>query len=343
MANYRSNYSKKPPIIAGAAKLGVIALATALVITGVVGLSGKAYGRDGIQVGVSGAGVVELSDKAPPEPTQAPTTPSNTGDDAVSMNALVGTWGYRSGGSEHFYWNFNADGSFAYYRASNVETGSWFTRHETFTKGKYHVKDYVIEFYDCHRDSHSGASWKYFSVGSYLALQYDIPFDTPLEAPKETDNVSMMFEFTDSMTLRIISDCGIVWGNYDIAFQYMANSHNVAIPTHRIPVTDLTWPTDKLPPEVLEYTSGSIREIDDTSHNRTVHIYIERTTREALVDYGKRLIQSGWERGAFTDLLDGTGDTLWLDKGGIHLHLNMSRDDFIEIAFWYGIGFEKYW
>ena len=272
-------------------------------------------------------------------------TPNPTDNDAISKNALAGIWGCRDGGGEHFYWDFKADGTFSYYKASTYSTNGLFTRYETYIKGKYRVKDYVIEFYDCQIDSHSGASWKYSGVGSYLDLRFDmLPFEKPLENPKDRDGVSMLFEFIDSVTMRILSENNsIVWGNYDMDFQCIADSHNVAVPTHRIPVPDLAWPTDKLPPEVLAYTDGSIREIDDTSYSREVHIYVERTTREALISYGERLLQAGWERGGFTDLLDGTGDTLWLDRGDIHLHLKMRRDDYVEIAFWYEMGFEKYW
>ena len=146
------------------------------------------------------------------ETSPTPTTPTpSTGDDAVSMNALVGTWGCRSGGGEHFYFVFKADGRFTYYTASTYSTNGLFTRYEFYTKGKYRVEDYVLEFYDCQRDSHSGASWKYFSIGGSLDLQYDIPFDsTPLEDPNNVDGASMMFEFGDSMTLRIISEAGII-------------------------------------------------------------------------------------------------------------------------------------
>jgi hypothetical protein len=295
----------------------------------------------------------------PTEPTQKPvpqqptTSTSNntsiqdqsgvqesTNNDAISMNALVGTWGLYAGNKTHYYWDFKADGNFSYYRASWHDYTS---KNEFFYKGKYRVKDHAIEFYDCYLDSNNGRSWKYFSVGSFLELQYDVSFDIPLINPKKRDDVSMTFEFIDSMRLRFISENGIVWGNFDMVFHYMADSHNVAIPAHRIPVPGLLWPKDKLPPEVLEYESGSIREVDDTSRSREIYIYIERTTREDIIDYGKRLIKSGWERGAFTELLDGTGDALWLDMGKIHLHINMIRDDYAKIAFWYDFGFEKYW
>ena len=279
------------------------------------------------------------------ESTKTPgTTTPSTGNDAVSMNALVGTWGCRDNGGEHFYYVFEANGNFTYYRGSTYSTDGLFTRYEFYTKGKYRVKDHVIEFYDCQRDSHMGASWKYFGVGSFLDLQYDIPFDsTPLEDPRKADNATVMFEFTNATTLRIISESGIVWGNYDMDFKYMGNSRSVTVPTHRIPVPDLAWPKNKLPPEVPAYTDGSIREIDDTSHDRTVYIYIERTSREALVDYGERLIQSGWEPDYFDGLLDGTDDVLWLEKDGLHVNLYLRRDDYVEIAFWYEMGVQKYW
>ena len=358
--------SKKPLIIGGVAGACVLALVVALITTNGFGLfeksnSGSNPGSSTKQSSTSGNNGNSSNnsnsnsdDKDNPnnpndqnDPNDPNSTMNTTGEDSVSINALLGTWGCRDNGGEHFYFNFKADGSFSYYKAmtySTYSTFSSFTRYETFIKGKYRVDGYVIEFYGCQIDTHTGLSWKYFDVGSYLDLQYDFPFDTtPLEDPRERDGASMMFEFSDAMTLRFISESGIVWGNYDMDFQYMADTHNVVIPTHRIPVPDLEWPTDKLPPEVLEYTAGSIREIDDTSHNREVHIYIERTTREDLIDYGERLMQSGWERGAFSELLDGTGNALWLDMGGIHLHLYLRRDDYVEIAFWYGIGVEKYW
>jgi|GEM_PF-2641393 len=89
MANYRSNYSKKLLIIAGAAKLGVIALTAALVITGVVGLSGKAYGSD---VNMGGASAAPTS--APttePTPTQTP-TPEQTTPSSGGNSPIVGMW-----------------------------------------------------------------------------------------------------------------------------------------------------------------------------------------------------------------------------------------------------------
>ena len=84
-------------------------------------------------------------------------------------------------------------------------------------------------------------------------------------------------------------------------------------------------------------------DIDDTTYNREIYIYIRQTTRAALKTYSERHIQAGWEISHFSGLLDGTGDELWLGKNGLKLALSLKSDDYIEIVFWYDIGVEKYW
>ena len=309
MTKHRSNHSKKTLIIAGVGGLDLIALAAALVVTGIVGLSGKAGGSDGIQVGVSSAGVTGLSDKAS-------LPPSSTGNDAVSMNALIGLWWYR-GWAEIYYWNFGEDGTFAYYVPTvSASVNYW---NEYYLKGKYRVNGNVIECYDCYFDSYSattGRDAKYFNASERINLPENILLETPLKDPKKVDDFSILFEFIDSMQLRIVSDRSGIHG-YDADFSYLdynGNGHNVTIPTHTLP--GFTWPKDKLPPDLPEYRNGRIRSVEpitNSSDGSTIRIYIDKTTREDGKNYIFNLIQQeGWERtwmseAGLVDLIEGGG------------------------------------
>ena len=164
MAKYRSNYSKKPLIIAGAARLGVIALAAALVITGVVGLSSKADGSDGIQVGISSVGVVGFSDNAslPPEPTSPPL---NGGNDSK----LVGVWVRNIHSDYRYFLSFKDDGSYSYVQisGSTITTvkGSYTT-----SNGRVYLTNLVDDREKQLKDQSMGYSFGIDSDGEYLSI-----------------------------------------------------------------------------------------------------------------------------------------------------------------------------
>jgi len=138
------------------------------------------------------------------------------------------------------------------------------------------------------------------------------------------------------MHLRIVISQGIR-DNYDTDFSYMDDSHNVTIPTHSLP--GVTWPENALPTDVLEYSGGRIRSIDTTSHSDEVVIYIDRTTREAHINYVTSLLQAGWidkYEDEFEDFKQGKEQThgAYLYKGDYNLTVVYYGDGTGKIAYY---------
>ena len=164
MAKYRSNYSKKPLIITGAAGLGLIVLAAALVITGAVGLSGKADGSDGIQVGVSSAGIIGISDKASSEP-DATVPPLNGGNDSK----LVGVWVRNIHSDYRYFLSFKDDGSYSYVQISDSTITTVKGSYTTFN-GRVYLTNLVDDRDKQLKDQSMGYSFGIDNDGEYLSI-----------------------------------------------------------------------------------------------------------------------------------------------------------------------------
>jgi len=213
--------------------------------------------------------------------------PVVTGDDAVSVNALVGSWRVSINGF-YIYWDFGKDGSFAYYVANQRSVSA---NYESFTKGKFRVKGSVIELYNCQNDSEStGYSYKYFG-DSRSSIPANTLLNTPLKDAKKSNDFSMVFEFIDVMRLRIIIDLGNPIDKYDTRFTYREDKHNVTIPSHSLP--GLAWPKNDIPSGVPEYSDGRIWKVETVSGS--IRIEIDRTTHADLLKYVNGLLQAGWK------------------------------------------------
>ena len=116
-----------------------------------------------------------------------------------------------------------------------------------------------------------------------------------------------MFEFTDSMLLRIVSDRALA--SYDTNFNYIdynETGHNVQIPTHRLPGAE--WPKDSLPKSMPVYDKGRVRKINfedgyayitvDGNQSRVqsadVVIYIDNSSQADVMDYSETVLKNGW-------------------------------------------------
>jgi len=109
----------------------------ALVVTGIVGLSGKADGSEGVQVGVSGAGAVSLSDKTSLQTEQSAQPSTSSGFSIVGMWRKVGAW---NNACQIFY----ADGSvFAIGLREDFDYNVI-----DVTIGKYRLTGSTLEVYD---------------------------------------------------------------------------------------------------------------------------------------------------------------------------------------------------
>ena len=227
----------------------------------------------------------------------ATTPPPSTGNDTVSMNALVGTWRVNNSGF-YIYWEFGNDGRFAYFLGSSMVSS---TRYEFFTKGEFRVIESIIELYNCQQDYYQGSSHKYFG-DSRSSIPAKTLLNTPLQDSTGTNDFSVKFEFFDTMRLRIICDIDNPIDKYDTRFVYRGDSHNIAIPTHVLP--GLAWPKDELPTDIPEFVGGRIWKIESTSGG--LRIDIDRTTHAALANYVNLLLTSGWTYyySSHTDLSD---------------------------------------
>ncbi|MCL2158639.1 MAG: zinc ribbon domain-containing protein [Oscillospiraceae bacterium] len=215
-----------------------------------------------------------------------------TGDDAVSMNALVGLW-HTSGFIEDYYWSFGADGRFAYY-VSAYDTGVGVNMgyaSESYYKGNYRVKGDTIELYNCQGDSFFEyiSDFKYFKNRDFSG---DIFLDTPLQKSEKVDDFTVIFEFKNASRLRIVIDRGDLRDNYDRFFDYVGTRDDIEIPSHSI--AGSAWPKDELPPDLPEYTVGRIMSTE-TSSQYYLNIKIDGSTREDYIGYVESMVQAGWE------------------------------------------------
>ena len=208
------------------------------------------------------------------------TTPPSTSNDAVSMNALVGSW-YNSGWDSTVAWSFSADGNFAYSRAYRSGQRTYFSD----LKGKFRVNGYTLEFFDCQSDLHSVVGVRLITSENASNL-----LSSALDNPSSFDDFSGQFEFYDAMELRIKYNISTL--DYDHYIQYNDSSHNVTVPTHRIP--SLPWPKDLLPADIPEYSNGRIREVTVDHRDGAIRINVDSTTPDSFGEYCNRLLQEGW-------------------------------------------------
>jgi len=230
--------------------------------------------------------------------------PTATGDDAVSKNALIGSWKYLQIPRGDL-WIFGEDGSFVMVHVfQSITPGSsdkrWDYASVSIVKGKYRVNAYNIECYDCQYSGKSKLDENYFGplISNQAAL--DLLFE-PLSNPEKYDDFIVEFEFTNAMFLRIVNYFHEE-EDYDLEFEYISgDSHNATIPTHIIPSRE--WPKNSMPPGLPEYNGGRKRhvEINNDVYNSVLGgnttealVYIDKTTSMALSNYIDYLLQAGW-------------------------------------------------
>ena len=252
---------------------------------------------------------------------------TSTGNDAVSMNALAGSW-WASGKSESYAWAFSADGIFAtgYTSSSRIPVAYATTGVYQYTiKGNYRVNGYIIEFYNCQMSD----DFSYKMSGRYLTSEEAAKLlNTLLDKPREIDDFSIQFEFYDAMNLRIINSRTEA-NSYDVILPYNGNSHNVTAPTHQIP--SKPWPKDLLPSDFPEYGSGGRVESVEKDNIGNVTIYIDRTTLETYVDYCNRLLQLGWSFKYSSETIEEVkgGYVVSLVKGDQMIIMNGTSGDYV--------------
>lgn len=287
------------------------------------GFTGVDHSNRSVSTSALTSQTLDPTTNEPPNNGKEETPTTATGENAISMNALVGVWLTR-GWSDVYWLEFGTNGNFAYYRGTiSASVNYW---NEYYMKGKYRTNGNVVECYDCQFDSFEETSLsgnvarnhRYFDNYKRLDMPDNLLIETRLQDPKNADNFSIMFEFIDSMTLRIIKDGGSINMEFDDCdFNYHADSHNVAIPTHSIPGVE--WPKDMLPPDLPEYINGRIRSVYPLSEpGYTVDIRIDQTTLEDIRGYADSLIQAGWTS-AYGDndlkrLIDGEGGTYYFNN-----------------------------
>jgi len=271
--------------------------------------------------------------------TPSETTSPETGDDAVSKNALVGVW-VTTGWADVYWWEFGANGSFAYYRGTISGSVSYWD--EYFLKGKYRVNGNTIEYYDCQFDSYEehalsgnpARNHEYFDNSKRLDMPNNLLLDTPLQNPKNSNDLSVKFEFIGTMTLRIVKNSGTLNMEYDDCdFDYHANSHDVTILAHSLP--GVAWPKDKIPSMVPAYTDGRVRSVDDTTHAGEVAIIIDRTTRDCFANYINNLISLGW-KASFDDVWTSDameGGSSFLQNGNAKILIGLRGDSTLILSF----------
>ena len=266
------------------------------------GITGSVEVALGIDVNMGGSASISGGDtQTDPNDMTKP-----MGNDAVSMNALVGSWYWHDKGDTAYLWIFGADGTYVRLRAMNIVYkdrfqwwNNWKASSSWFRRGKYRVRGHVIECFDnVHTRDFD------LALNPFDGMQ-NKPIDTimnsPMNDPSSVEDFTIHFEFLDAMTLRLVTternrDDYYV-GDFDY---YSGDSHNVVIPTHRIPSRE--WPNDLLPSDTVEYSGGRIVFVNAFNRNR-LYILIDETTRDVYVNYIDHMVQAGWED-CFPDRLE---------------------------------------
>ena len=261
----------------------------------------------------SGGDTSESSDTSKPNDpldTSKPTEPPKvTGDDAISMNALAGSWYWHDGNSSVYIWIFDSVGNFIRIKTTRVNWSNWNgstwaevtmdSASHSIIKGNYRIRGHIIEFFS------NQVSRTYSKEINPWGDKNNFPvtalLNTPLSNPSNYEDMILHFEFIDKMNLRFITieTPTLLGDSYDAIFGYYnGESHNITIPTHTIP--SRAWPKDELPINMPEYTGGRIRNIRVfSSSSPKLTIYIDRATHDSLVNYIERLVQSGWSYSSY--------------------------------------------
>jgi hypothetical protein len=244
----------------------------------------------------------------PPQTQKPADPPKPTGNDAVSVNALVGSWYWYDGGSTGYIWIFDAHGNYARLRATSTTTtnpagSTWQFAARNVRVGNYRVHEHIIECFNNVESQDNELRHNPFGEG-WSNAAVDELLRTPLSDSSDFRDFTMHFEFVDTMTLRLASVEPNRDDNYLAEFEYHSgDSHNVVIPTHRIPT--LKWPAkDLLPPDTVEYTDGRILFVNTFGGRLIIHI--DETTSVAYANYLERMVQAGWtDVNADPDILEG--------------------------------------
>ena len=246
-----------------------------------------------------------------------------SGDAAIAMKALAGNWGKHE--KKLPYWVFGPDGRFAYYDAQSINNYDTYitSYYERWVQGKYSVSGYTIELYDCRVSSYFkyGRGWKYFDKSPYK-LPANTLLDTPLpksgggSTTETKDDFTVMFEFQSATCLRLVMNNKL--DQYDCDFDYDGDSHNVTLPTLRIPASE--WPEAFVKLGMPKYDDGRIRYVGNRKSGdkvSEVNVEIDSSTPAYFEGYIDRLLQSGWS------LEDDWGRESVYEKDGYKLTVGM--------------------
>ena len=300
--------SQTPLIIAGViGGVCVFALVIVLIVISITGLFGNS---DFVDTGGN---------------TKSSGSKKSTGDDAISMNALVGSWFHYDGWFSAYLWKFDADGNYARFKVSqsgytNDVGTTWYSAYGNIMTGKYRVRGYVIELYN---NQHSSQFSKDYNIGSVPPHNTAVSKLPPLSDPSKVEDLTLEFEFTDAITLRLAS-ARPLYDDYDVEFEYYGeDSHDVTIPKHSIPSRECPGVFAKA--DIPEYGSGRIRDVRNRMNGERLSeilVEIDRSTPEYYKSWIDRLIQNGW-----------TLDSEWCDyyyvyeKDGYNLTIDMYHRD----------------
>ena len=155
---------------------------------------------------------------------------TNTGVD-TSDSPLVGTWYQREGeyhGNALLVWSFGEDGRFAYlfsaYEPPQAGGTIDSSVRERFMQGMFRENGNTIELYDIRLDDYFswGDKWRYFPDRD-PALLADVLLTTSLKQSKKVDDLTVGFEFSGNMTLRLEVDFGEWPDQYVMVFDYVGS------------------------------------------------------------------------------------------------------------------------
>ena len=248
-----------------------------------------------------------------------------TGEDLVSMNALVGSWFYDNGWGRAYLWKFDEKGNYARFIVSQTgytnDVGTnWYSAYGNIMTGNYRVNGYVISLYN---NRHSSQFSQDFNIGVVLPHNTAVDKLPPLSDPSPVVDLTMEFEFTDATTLRLAS-ARPLYDDYDVEFDYWGeDSHDVPMPTHTIP--SRKWPEVFAKANIPEYGDGRIRDVRERMNGdrlSEILVEIDWSTPEYFDGFIERLVENGWSL-----------DNKWRDydytyeKGEYNVSINMYHRD----------------
>ena len=271
--------SRAPMIIGGVAVLAVLIVIVAV-------------------LGKGGGGGTEHGGGHSDRPTSDDSTLLG-GEDAVSVNALAGSWFYYDGWGSAYLWRFDLDGNYVRFIVSqsgytNDVGTTWYSAYGNVMTGKYRVNGHLIE---CYNNQHSSQFARDYSIGSVPPHNIAVSQLPPLSDPSKVEDITLEFEFTDTMTLRLVTFARPLYDDYDTEFEYFSgDSHNVTIPTHSIPPRE--WPEVYAKVGIPAYGDGRVRYAGNRRNGdriSEVNVSIDHTSQAYFNSFIERLMQSGWE------------------------------------------------